>query len=207
MTGTLVEKKLRNYWGYNTLSFLRAGAALFAGQPARRLPHHGGAAARRRHRGDSRCRLQPHRRGQPSGPDAVVPRHRQRLLLLAEAGQSALLRRFHRLRQFAQSYPSAGSADGHGFAALLGRGHAMSTASGSTSPRRWRAGRTASTATAPSSTAIRQDPVLATVKLIAEPWDLGMGGYQVGGVSARNGRSGTTAIAARCGATGAAKAA
>jgi glycogen operon protein len=28
--------------------------------------------------------------------------------------------------------------------------------------------------------AVRQDPVLATVKLIAEPWDIGMGGYQVG---------------------------
>jgi isoamylase len=28
--------------------------------------------------------------------------------------------------------------------------------------------------------AIRQDPVLASVKLVAEPWDLGMGGYQVG---------------------------
>lgn len=29
-------------------------------------------------------------------------------------------------------------------------------------------------------TAVRQDPVLSSVKLIAEPWDLGMGGYQVG---------------------------
>ena len=29
--------------------------------------------------------------------------------------------------------------------------------------------------------AIRQDPVLATVKLVAEPWDVGTGGYQVGG--------------------------
>ncbi len=29
--------------------------------------------------------------------------------------------------------------------------------------------------------AIRQDPVLARVKLIAEPWDVGEGGYQVGG--------------------------
>ncbi|MDI1312808.1 glycogen debranching protein GlgX [Prosthecobacter sp.] len=28
--------------------------------------------------------------------------------------------------------------------------------------------------------AIAQDPVLSTVKLIAEPWDVGMGGYQVG---------------------------
>ena len=55
-------------------------------------------------------------------------------------------------------------------------------------------------------TAIRQDPVLATVKLVAEPWDLGLGGYQVGAFP-RNGRSGTTAIAAPCAATGAAKAA
>jgi glycogen operon protein len=29
--------------------------------------------------------------------------------------------------------------------------------------------------------AIRQDPILGTVKLIAEPWDIGEGGYQVGG--------------------------
>lgn len=28
--------------------------------------------------------------------------------------------------------------------------------------------------------AIRQDPVLASVKLVAEPWDVGLGGYQVG---------------------------
>ncbi|MFP3682071.1 glycogen debranching enzyme GlgX, partial [Pseudomonas sp. SIMBA_041] len=27
----------------------------------------------------------------------------------------------------------------------------------------------------------RQDPILASVKLIAEPWDCGPGGYQVGG--------------------------
>ncbi len=32
--------------------------------------------------------------------------------------------------------------------------------------------------------AIRQDPVLAGTKLIAEPWDLGPGGYQVGGFPA-----------------------
>ncbi len=29
--------------------------------------------------------------------------------------------------------------------------------------------------------AIRQDPILSTVKLIAEPWDIGPGGYQLGG--------------------------
>jgi isoamylase len=34
---------------------------------------------------------------------------------------------------------------------------------------------------APFFAAIRQDPVLGNVKMIAEPWDIGMGGYQVGG--------------------------
>ncbi len=32
--------------------------------------------------------------------------------------------------------------------------------------------------------ALRQDPVLASVKLIAEPWDVGPGGYQLGGFPA-----------------------
>lgn len=34
---------------------------------------------------------------------------------------------------------------------------------------------------APFFAAVRQDPVLAGVKLIAEPWDIGAGGYQLGG--------------------------
>jgi isoamylase len=37
---------------------------------------------------------------------------------------------------------------------------------------------------APFFAAIRQDPALAGVKLIAEPWDIGPGGYQVGGFPA-----------------------
>ena len=118
----LVEKKLGNYWGYNTHLVLRPRAALRAGQSARCLPHHGGAAARCRHRGDARRRLQSHRRRQSSRPDAVVQGHRQRFLLLAETGQSPLLRRLHRLRLLGQSHPSARAADGDGFAALLGRG-------------------------------------------------------------------------------------
>ncbi|HEU4537167.1 MAG TPA: glycogen debranching protein GlgX, partial [Polyangiaceae bacterium] len=38
---------------------------------------------------------------------------------------------------------------------------------------------------APFFQAVHQDPVLARVKLIAEPWDLGEGGYQVGNFPAR----------------------
>ncbi len=37
---------------------------------------------------------------------------------------------------------------------------------------------------APFFAAICQDPVLADVKLIAEPWDIGLGGYQLGGFPA-----------------------
>ena len=55
----------------------------------------------------------------------------------------------------------------------------MWTASGSISPRRSRASCTKSTGSEPFSTPW-QDPVLNRVKLIAEPWDLGEGGYQVG---------------------------
>ncbi len=33
--------------------------------------------------------------------------------------------------------------------------------------------------------AVHQDPILANVKLIAEPWDIGMDGYQVGGFPVR----------------------
>ena len=33
--------------------------------------------------------------------------------------------------------------------------------------------------------AIHQDPVLATKKMIAEPWDIGPGGYQVGNYNAQ----------------------
>ena len=40
--------------------------------------------------------------------------------------------------------------------------------------------------------AVGQDPLLADVKLIAEPWDCGPGGYQVGGFPNRVGASGTT---------------
>jgi isoamylase len=41
-----------------------------------------------------------------------------------------------------------------------------------------------------------QDPVLSSVKLIAEPWDIGPGGYQVGGFPP-GWPSGTTASATR----------
>lgn len=41
-------------------------------------------------------------------------------------------------------------------------------------------GRTGFEADGPFLTALQQDPVLATCKIIAEPWDIGPGGYQLG---------------------------
>ena len=48
---------------------------------------------------------------------------------------------------------------------------------------------------------IHQDPVLSQVKLIAEPWDLGAGGYQVGNFRCC-GPSGTGCTATTCGGSG-----
>ena len=62
---------------------LRAGHALFGHRPGQRIQDDGQDAALRRHRGDPRRGLQPHRRGQSPRPDAVVPRHRQRTRTIA----------------------------------------------------------------------------------------------------------------------------
>ena len=49
--------------------------------------------------------------------------------------------------------------------------------------------------------AIAQDPALSAVKLIAEPWDTGTGGYR-SATSRRAGRSGTTSIETPCAGSG-----
>ena len=53
-------------------------------------------------RGAARRRVQPHRRGRPARPDAVLPRSRQRRPTTASTPPTAALRRHHGLRQLAQ---------------------------------------------------------------------------------------------------------
>ena len=53
-------------------------------------------------------------------------------------------------------------------------------ASASTWPRRWQENCTKWTELSAFFDIIHQDPVISQVKLIAEPWDIGEGGYQVG---------------------------
>ena len=101
------------------------------------------------------------------------------------------------------SQPSARPPDGDGFAALLG---AVLPCRRLPLRSRRDAGPRASRASIRGCgffDALRQDPVLAGVKLISEPWDIGPGGYQLGNHPPAS-RNGTTAIATRCAATGAA---
>ena len=89
--GHLLDKGLTNYWGYNSIAFFATDPRYLRGSAARRagVQGDGRAVPRRRPRGDSRRRLQPHRRRQRARRDAVVPRHRQRVVLPAVAGAAS----------------------------------------------------------------------------------------------------------------------
>ena len=162
----LVEKKLVNYWGYNTINYFSLGAALHlaAARDVARIQGAGAPPARGRHRGDPRRRLQPHRRGQPSrarrSPSAAST--------TPATTCSASDKRFYfdttGCRQHGQPAPSARAADGHGFAPLLGRG--MPRRRLPLRPRRPRSGAntTSFDTNAAFFDAVRQDPVLSRVQ-------------------------------------------
>ncbi len=99
----LLERGLRNYWGYNSIGFFAPDMRYSRHRPCQRIQDDGEIAALGRYRGDPRRRLQPHRRGQPARADTVLPRSRQRILLPAGTRQSTVLHGFHRLRQHAES--------------------------------------------------------------------------------------------------------
>ena len=90
-----------------------------ARQPGARVQGDGEGAAPRRHRGDPRRRLQPHRRGQPPRADALVQGRRQLELLPPDAGGAALLPGLHGDGELAQPGAPVGAAADHGLAALL----------------------------------------------------------------------------------------
>ena len=75
----LVQRGRVNYWGYNTLGFLRARSALRRQRAGRRgggVSGDGAAAACRGHRSHPRRGLQPHGRGQRARPHALAQGHR-----------------------------------------------------------------------------------------------------------------------------------
>ncbi len=152
----LVDRGLRNYWGYNTLNYFSPESEYSSsgdiGRAGPGIQGDGEGPAPRRHRGHPRRGLQPHRRRQSARPHAQLPRHRQSHVLQARARQSALLHGLHRDRQQPERAPSAGAEADHGQPALLGHGDARRRLPLRSGRQLWRASCTMSTGSPPSST-------------------------------------------------------
>ena len=179
----LLDKGLTNYWGYNTIGFF-APDPRYSAIPAFVFSEFKEMVARLHDAGIEVILDVVYNHtaeGNERGPTLVLSRHRQRVLLPPDAGSAALLHQRYGHRQHAQHEriraccrwsPIAcaiGSREMHvdGFRFDLGtilarehdgfdEGHGFLDS-------------------------CLQDPVLSQVKLIAEPWDIGPGGYQVGG--------------------------
>ncbi len=173
----LLEKGLRNYWGYNTLGFFvpepSYGRSAHELRSAIRLLHRAGIEVLMDVVYNHTCE------GSERGPTLswrgldnanyyrLLDDNRRHTIndtgtgnVLDLASPRALQMVMDSLRHFVQSY----HIDGFRFdlGATLGREH---------------------TGFDPNSgffDAVRQDPVLNKVKLISEPWDIGPGGYQLG---------------------------
>ena len=158
------------------------------GPTGRGVQGHGAQPACGGHRSNSRCGLQSHRRRKSSRAHAVFPRNRQSCLLLAESQEPRFYldftgtgntfnlvhpRSLQLVTDSLRYWVLEMHVDGFRFdlASALARDH-----SGFNTLH-------------PFFQVIQQDPVLSQVKLIAEPWDIGEGGYQVGifRCSGRNG--------------------
>ena len=180
----LVEKGLTNYWGYSSIGYL-APHALYAatGRHGEQVREFKGMV-KALHRAGIEVILDVvynhTAEGNHLGPMLAFKGRRQRVLLPADAGRAALLHGLHRHRQLAEpDAPERAPAD-HGLAPLLR----------DRLPRRRLPLRPRGSALAREFydvdrlsaffDTIHQDPVLSQVKLIAEPWDVGPGGYQVG---------------------------
>ena len=125
----LVERGLRNYWGYNSIGFF-APHNEYAAARAARAPRC--ASSRRMVRALHAAGIEVildvvynhTAEGNHLGPDALLQGHRQRRLLPPGRRRPALLHGLHRHRQQPQHAPPARAAADHGLAALLGAGDA-----------------------------------------------------------------------------------
>ena len=179
----LVERGLTNYWGYNTLALLRARHPLLGARAARRV----GARVQADGAGAARAGLEVildvvynhTAEGNHLGPTLSLRGIDNASYYRLRARRPALLPGLHRLRQHAEHAEPARAAAHHGQPAVLGARDARrrlplrpGERAGARAVRRRQLGA--------FFDIIHQDPVLSQVKLIAEPWDLGDGGYQVG---------------------------
>ena len=180
---TLLEKGLRNYWGYNTDRLLRAAQRVRLDRRAR--PAGAGVQGMVRALHDAGIEVildvvyNHTAEGNHLGPDARVPRHRQRRVLPARRGRPAVLHGLHGHRQLAQRrHPHALQLimDSLRYWVLDMHVDGFRFDLASTLAREFYDVDQLST----FFELVQQDPVVSQVKLIAEPWDVGPGGYQVG---------------------------
>ena len=174
----LLDRGLRNYWGYNTLSFFTpdqryaTGDAISDFRAAVAALHDAGIevildvvynhTAEGNHMGPTLCY-----RGIDNAsyywltPDN--PRYYENFTGTGNALKLAHPRVLQMVMDSLRLWVEVFHVDGFRFdlATTLGRTPAFEP-------------------NAPFFAAVRQDPVLCNVKLIAEPWDIGSGGYQVG---------------------------
>ena len=175
----LVDRGLRNYWGYNTLSFFAPEARYSNGNVINDFRAMAGAlhdagievildvvynhTAEGNHLGPTLCY-----RGIDNASYYWLldddSRYYENFTGTGNALKLAHPRVLQMVMDSLRLWVQAFHVDGFRFdlATTLGRGPEFDSS-------------------APFFAAIRQDPVLSNVKLIAEPWDVGPGGYQVGG--------------------------
>lgn len=177
--GFLVAKKLRNYWGYNTIGFFAPepryfGPAGFAGFRAmvRKFHDHGikiilDVVYNHTAEGDNTGPTLSFRGLDNASYYRLIDGQRRYYVNDAGTGNTLNMTNPHVLRMVTDSlrfWVTQMGVDGFRFdlATTLGR---------ETYGFDQRGG---------FLDALRQDPVLSGVRLIAEPWDLGPGGYQLG---------------------------
>ena len=204
----LVDRGLRNYWGYNSIGFFAPhneyAAAGGGGGQVPEFKTMVKRAPRGRDRGDPRRRLQPHGRGQPPGPHAVVQGARQRGVLPPRGRRPELLHGLHGHREHAQHAAPARAAARDGLAALLGHRDARRRV-----PLRPGLGpRPGAARSRPSLGLLRPDP--AGSRRQPGEADRRAVGRRRGGLPGRQlpaaaGRSGTASTATRSATTGAAR--
>jgi isoamylase len=174
----LLDRGLRNYWGYNTLSFFAPDARYASGNPVNDFRatvaalHDAGIEVILDVVYNHTCE------GNQMGPTLCYrgidnasyywllpdnPRYYDEFTGTGNALKVAHPRVLQMVMDSLRLWVEAFHVDGFRFdlASTLGRGPAFDR-------------------NAPFFAAIRQDPVLANAKMIAEPWDIGLGGYQVG---------------------------
>jgi len=175
----LLDRNLRNYWGYNTLSFFAPEARYAVANPLNEFRstvaalHDAGIevildvvynhTCEGNHMGPTLC----YRGIDNASYYWLLPDQARYYDDFTGTGNSLKLAHprvlqmvMDSLRYWVETY----HVDGFRFdlASTLGREPAFNR-------------------NAPFFAAVQQDPVLQRVKMIAEPWDVGLGGYQVGG--------------------------